>query len=291
MVTITLPAFGSYDILSGSETITATVPASALVQSGSNMTASPTFSVTAVGTQIKTYNFEGVTNANDGDGVTPIAIEHDSDVFPWTQSGHQNDSQTPSDAEYVNISADNTAQWATDDPSDSDEMAITFRFFIQEAIDRISNIEVTWNGNVDSSTTTVGIWLRKDGLNEFGGTSTWVQLGSTISIPADVDTDLIRNLTSDFSTHINASTGQFEFVVANLNNSSDDMRTNYVQLAVTYQDASVESIYSQTASLAIPSTDQYVGGAFVITEYNSPHNVTGITITEMGTPIRQWSGP
>ena len=47
VVTITLPAFGSYDPLTN-ETITATVPASALVQSGSNLTASPTFNVLAI---------------------------------------------------------------------------------------------------------------------------------------------------------------------------------------------------------------------------------------------------
>ena len=35
--------------------------------------------------------------------------------------------------------------------------------------------------------------------------------------------------------------------------------------------------------MAIPSTDQYVGGAFVITENTSSRNVTGITITENGT--------
>ena len=46
VVTITLPAFGSYDPLSN-ETITATAPASTLVQSGSDFTASPTFNVLA----------------------------------------------------------------------------------------------------------------------------------------------------------------------------------------------------------------------------------------------------
>ena len=231
--------------------------------------------------QTTTYNTQGVTNANHGDGVNPIAIEHDSDIFPWTDSADQNDSAFPSDAEYVNISADNTAQWATDDPNSNDEMAITFRFFIQEAIGTISNIEITWNGNTDGGTSNHSIWLRKDGFDEFGGTSTWVQLGSSLAIPADTDTDLIRNLTSDFSTYINASTGQFESVVTT-SRSSDDMRTNYVQVVVTYTDVAVDSIGSQTSPLSIPSTDQYVGGAFVITEDTS-RNVTGITITEKGT--------
>ena len=48
-------------------------------------------------------------------------------------------------------------------------------------------------------------------------------------------------------------------------------------------DVSVSTTGSQTSSLFIPSTNQYVGGTFVITENTSSRNVTGITITEMGT--------
>ncbi|MCH7875240.1 MAG: hypothetical protein IH965_08105 [Gemmatimonadetes bacterium] len=45
VVTITLPAFAGYDI-TATETITVTVPAAALVQSGSAVVATPTFDVT-----------------------------------------------------------------------------------------------------------------------------------------------------------------------------------------------------------------------------------------------------
>jgi len=179
-----------------------------------------------------TYNFVGVTNSNHGTDPYPIAIEHDSKVFPWTAAGDQNDSHYPSDAEYINISADNTSEWVTDDPGKGEEMAITFRFFIQEPISAITNIEITWNGNT-AQTANHSIWLRKDGFDEFGGTNTWVQLGSSLSITGGVDTDLIRNLTSDFSTYINATTGQFEFVVTE-SVSDQTMRTNYVQVVVTY---------------------------------------------------------
>ena len=48
-------------------------------------------------------------------------------------------------------------------------------------------------------------------------------------------------------------------------------------------DATVTTTGTQSTSMAIPSTDQYVGGAFVITENTSSRNVTGITITEKGT--------
>jgi len=45
VVTVTLPAFAGFDI-TAQETITATVPATALVQSGSAIVAAPTFDVT-----------------------------------------------------------------------------------------------------------------------------------------------------------------------------------------------------------------------------------------------------
>lgn len=48
VVTITLDAFATYDI-TATETITVTVPASALTGGGNAVVASPTFSVTAVG--------------------------------------------------------------------------------------------------------------------------------------------------------------------------------------------------------------------------------------------------
>ncbi len=48
VVTITLPAVATYDI-TAPETITATIPAAALVQSGSDVVATPTFPVTVAG--------------------------------------------------------------------------------------------------------------------------------------------------------------------------------------------------------------------------------------------------
>lgn len=201
----------------------------------------------------RVYNFDGVTTANDGQNGNPIAIEHDSDVFPWTSSGSQNDSATPDDSEYANISADNSAEWATDDPGYNDEMAITYRFFIEEDISTITNVEIRWNGNTDgASSNNHSIWLRKDGFDEFGGTNTWVQLGQSLSIPPDVDTDLVRSLTSDFSTYINADTGQLEFVVAT-GRSSEDMRTNYVQVEVTYQSMTYDTPGSLTSTPIAPS--------------------------------------
>jgi hypothetical protein len=48
-------------------------------------------------------------------------------------------------------------------------------------------------------------------------------------------------------------------------------------------DVYVSAIGTQTASSTVPTTDEYVGGAFVLTEQASSRNVTSITVTETGT--------
>ncbi|MBU1046500.1 fibronectin type III domain-containing protein [Patescibacteria group bacterium] len=195
---------------------------------------SAVFPIAKISAATATYTFSGVNNTNHGASGNPIAIEHDSDLFPWLTLTDQNDSAYPSNAEYINISADNTAEWISDDPGRNDIIATTFRFFIQQSLANISNIQIKWNGNTSGvSPSNHSIWLRKDGFNEFGGTNTWVQLGSSLSISPNVDTNLIRNLTTGFSTYINGSTGQFEFVV-DTSLSSETLNTNYIEVVVTY---------------------------------------------------------
>ena len=48
-------------------------------------------------------------------------------------------------------------------------------------------------------------------------------------------------------------------------------------------DVTVTTMGTQTTSIDIPSTDQYVGGTFAVIENTSSRNVTGITIAEQGT--------
>ena len=56
-----------------------------------------------------------------------------------------------------------------------------------------------------------------------------------------------------------------------------------VQLGAPPTDVTVSASGTQTASMFIPSTDQYVGGKFVIIDNTGSRNITGITITESGT--------
>ena len=56
-----------------------------------------------------------------------------------------------------------------------------------------------------------------------------------------------------------------------------------VRLTGPPPDVTVSASGTQTASMAIPSTDEYVGGKFVIVDNTGSRNITGITITESGT--------
>lgn len=85
------------------------------------------------------------------------------------------------------------------------------------------------------------------------------------------------------SIYLNSTTG------VKLYHSDDGQTQNYdfqvvewPQTAAVAADVTVSTIGSQTSSMYISSTDNYVGGTFVIAENTSSRNVTGITIAETG---------
>ena len=195
------------------------------------------------------YNFAGVTQAScNANGI--CAHESDVDVFPYGgNQNNRNDFQQPSDAEYVNISARNTAQWATDDPNSNDEIFVQFDMIINENIADIFQIDLTFNGNSDSSTTEHRIYVQQTGTDWWQDAS-WVFLGPGESIPADVDTEFTRSITSNFADYIDPATGAITWGVYQQDNSSDDIRINYVEMVVMTNapalDYSAESGYANT---------------------------------------------
>lgn len=59
--------------------------------------------------------------------------------------------------------------------------------------------------------------------------------------------------------------------------------TGIVAVWAESDDVTVSASGTQTSSLNIPSTNNYIGGTFVIKDLSGSRNVTGITITETGT--------
>ena len=68
-----------------------------------------------------------------------------------------------------------------------------------------------------------------------------------------------------------------------INNQVLDTYTVYAEAQLAGDDIFVGASGTQTVVMPIPSTDQYVGGKFVITDNTGSHNITDITIAESGT--------
>ena len=178
----------------------------------------------------KVYNFVGVTTANDGTGGNPLALEHDSDLWPWTAVGDQNDANSPTDSEYTAISTDNNSRWTSDDPSTGDFMVKRFHFTLTEPLATISDIKALWKGQPEATANTT-IWVLKTGLDEFTAAN-WVQLGSSLSIPAGSDRYMVRHIAdADVETYVSGG-GVIDVMVA-IDVTSEDLRTDYMELVVT----------------------------------------------------------
>ena len=114
-----------------------------------------------------TYNFEGITTAND---VSAYAC--DVDVFPFAgSSGNLNSKTEATDAQYAAIDANDLNQWETANPSRSDEVFLWLDMKILEDVNTIQKIELTFNGNTDTYTTTHKMYVMKAGTD-------WTQTAS-----------------------------------------------------------------------------------------------------------------
>jgi VCBS repeat-containing protein len=176
-----------------------------------------------------TYNFAGVTQSTPGYD----AYACDVDVFPFGGSTSNRNSQVEAtDTQYGNISADNTAQWATADPGSRDEILLWLEMEIDEPVGNITQIDLTFNGNTDgSSATEHRIYVMTAGAN-WAQSASWTQVGTGQSIPQDVDTTMTRSITSNIGNYIDGS-GKIVWGVYETR-SSEDLRINYVEMVVHY---------------------------------------------------------
>jgi VCBS repeat-containing protein len=176
-----------------------------------------------------TYNFVGVTQST----ADYNAYACDVDVFPFGGSSSNRNSQVEAtNTQYTNISANNTAQWATADPGSSDEIFLWLEMKINESAGNITQIDLTFNGNTDGSAATEHrIYVMTAGANWVQSAS-WTQVGTGQSIPQDVDTTMTRSITSNISSYIDGS-GNIVWGVYETR-SSEDLRINYVEMVVHY---------------------------------------------------------
>ena len=155
------------------------------------------------------------------------------DVFPFGGSAaNRNDYQMPTPSDYQAISADNAEEWETDYPGYNDYMVTWWHLNINTPVEDIDTIRFRWNGNTDGGTTNHILWvLRNASRDDWEQNSAWDQLNS-VDITADADSDLIGWINSSIGDYVDSRYGNITFLVENANRSSEEMRTNYVELWV-----------------------------------------------------------
>jgi len=178
------------------------------------------------------YNFEGII-ASD---TEYNAFACDVDTFPFEgSSDNVNSKVEATDKQYVDISANNTAEWATADAGFLDEIFLWVEMKINETPSDINRIDLTFNGNTsntsESGATTHKIYVMKAGA-DWTQNNSWVQVGSDMIIEPGVDTAMTRSITSDFSTYIDDTDGKIIWAVYETT-SSEFMNINYLETAVT----------------------------------------------------------
>jgi hypothetical protein len=180
------------------------------------------------------YNFVGVTTTQGAHS----AYACDVDVFPFGGSqSNRNTMVEATDAQYMAIDVNDTQEWQTSDPGSSDEVFLWIKMKINENVDDITQINFTFNGNTDTSTTEHRIYALKDGT-DWWQDSSWVYLSPGQSIPADVDQGMTRSIISNFADYIDAS-GYITWGVYQYGTSSEALRVNNIEMEVKCYDRSM----------------------------------------------------
>jgi hypothetical protein len=119
------------------------------------------------------YDFAGITQSD----TNYNAYACDVDIFPFAgDSGNRNSMVEANDTKYINISANDTAEWAPINPGSGDQTLLWVEMKINESPSNISKIDLTFNGNTGGSTTTHRIYVMKAGT-DWTQSASWVKVG------------------------------------------------------------------------------------------------------------------
>jgi hypothetical protein len=135
-------------------------------------------------------------------------------------------------AQYTAISVNDTSRWTTANPGSSDEIFLWVEMKINEDPATITNIALKFVGYAGgTSATTYRIYV-KDKNQAWQLTAAWIKVGTDQSIAAGGDGTMIRSITSNFATYIDAS-GILTWGVYETR-SSETMRINYLEAVVSH---------------------------------------------------------
>lgn len=223
------------------------------------------------------------------------AWQSDVDVFPFEDEEDRNNykecgTEQGGTGGYEDIAANNTAEWETPDPGFGDFQVTWWHMYVVEPLDAVTDIRFWWNGNSDEGTAEHIMWvLKNDSRQYWNNSSSWVQLGDSVSIFEDADTDIIRwiNDSSNVSDYMDSRDGKITFLIENSDYAGAAMRTNYAQMRVLYNpicddDTAPAAIANMNATMnsgisidldwIAPGDDNILGKA---TEYDIRYSTTG----------------
>lgn len=174
------------------------------------------------------HDFAGITQSD----TNYNAYACDVDIFPFAgDPANRNTMVEANDIEYVNISANDTAEWAPINPGSGDQTLLWVEMKINELPKDINKIDLTFNGNTGgTSNTTYRIYIMKAGT-DWTQTASWVQVGSDQSILPNADTTMTRFITSNIGDYIDG-TGKIVWAVYETT-SYQISHINYLEMVVT----------------------------------------------------------
>ncbi|MBN1410790.1 MAG: discoidin domain-containing protein [Spirochaetales bacterium] len=189
---------------------------------------------TATPTQASANTPTPIPTPTPGSGTGNVTLLHayacDVDSFPFGGStANRNSMVEATSAQYTAISANNSSEWATVDPGRSDEIFLWIEMNAGRTGSSISSLTFTFNGNTDGSSAAEHRIYVKRSSDSWESSSAWVQIGS-MSIQPDVDTNFTVTITSGIADYVDGSGNITWGVYETL--SSEDMRINYINLAV-----------------------------------------------------------
>lgn len=198
--------------------VSATSPATITVSNvgGSALTIT---NIALVGSKTHTYGFSGITGSGPH-----YAYRKSVTTTPPTATNTSSTDQASS-SEYTQLATSDNSRWVTQDPGGANEMFILATMAIDESPNDITQIDMTFEGQ-GAGGTDFQVWA----LNQ--STSTWGQVGGSITLAANTDGSMTRSINVGISDYI-SSDGTFIWGVYQTD-SSDLVRVDFMQVVVTY---------------------------------------------------------
>ena len=173
------------------------------------------------------YNYAGIAQPD----ANYNAYICDVDQFPFGGDGtNRNTFVEATNAQYINIADNDSAEWASPDAGTDDEIFFWVEMKINEPVGDITKIDLAFNGYTSGpGIATHKIYVLKAGT-DWTQNSSWVQVGSDQNISPGAYAVMTRSITSNISTYIDSNSritwGVFETT------SSEIMHVNYLEMAV-----------------------------------------------------------